>query len=377
MKRKFLILALAVCLSASLLTGCGAAGQTPGDTQIEASVSGENAEASGTEESAGSSSASEELAGASESKAESTEATDVTLPTKDCAGNDIVIPENVEKIVSMAPSVTEVLIDLGYADKIVACDTYSGYSAFASALNAGIPQFDMMAPDNEQIIALAPDIVFTTGMSYAGGDDVYAAVRGAGVCVADIPSSTSISGIEEDLLFIGQAIGARDKVNELIARMDEFKKQVEGVAAGISEKKTVLYVMSVPTPDYPDCYTCGKGTFMDEVFTLVGTKNIAGDIDYAWPALSEEQIIAADPDVIIVGDTYTPDAVNAVLSISGWQNIKAIQNKAVYAIDGDSFNQPNQYVMNSAYEIATAIYPDAFSTLNKPFEKSISLGNER
>ena len=158
--------------------------------------------------------------------------------------------------------------------------------------------------------------------------------------------------------------------------MDEFKKQVESVTAGISEKKTVLYIMSVPTPDYPDCYTCGKGTFMDEIFTLVGTKNIAGDIEYQWPALSEEQIIAADPDVIIVGDTYTPDAVNAVLSISGWQNIKAIQNKAVYAIDGDAFNQPNQYVMNSAYEIATAVYPNEFSGLQKPFEKSISLGND-
>ena len=372
MKHKKLVLALAVCLSAALISGCGAAGQNSGDTQIDVSIASESSEVATTE---GSSSA-EEGSGAAESKADTTDVKAATLPTKDRAGNDIVIPENVEKIVSMAPSVTEFLIDLGYADKIVACDTYSGYSAFASALNAGIPQFDMMAPDNEQIIALAPDIVFTTGMSYAKGDDVYAAVKASGVCVADIPSSDSIEGIKEDLLFIGQAIGAQDKVNELATKMDEFKKAVESVTAGISEKKTVLYIMSVPTPDYPDCYTCGKGTFMDEIFTLVGTKNIAGDIEYQWPALSEEQIIAADPDVIIVGDTYTPDAVNAVLSISGWQNIKAIQNKAVYAIDGDAFNQPNQYVMNSAYEIATAVYPNEFSGLQKPFEKSISLGND-
>ena len=114
---------------------------------------------------------------------------------------------------------------------------------------------------------------------------------------------------------------------------------------------------------------------MDEVFTLVGTVNVAGNIETQWPALSEEQIIAADPDVIIVGDTYTPDAVNAVLSISGWQDIKAIKNKAVYAIDGDAFNQPNQYVMNSAYEIAVAVYPEEFADLQKPFNSSLSLGN--
>lgn len=371
MKNKKLVFTLAVCLSVALISGCNSTGQIAGDTQIESSVSGESKEISEVKESTdASSTAAEETTGSSESKESG------TIPTKDRAGNDVAIPERVDKIVSMAPSVTEFLIDLGYADKIVACDTYSGYSAFASALNAGIPQFDMMAPDNEQIIALAPDIVFTTGMSYAGGNDVYAAVKSAGVCVADIPSSTSIDGIKEDLLFIGQAVGAQEKVKDLVAKMDEFKKQAEDVASSISEKKTVLYVMSVPTPDYPDVYTCGKGTFMDEVFTLVGTKNIAGDIDYQWPALSEEQIIAADPDVIIVGDTYTPNAVDAVLSISEWQNIKAIRNKAVYLIDGDSFNQPNHYVMNSAYEIAIAVYPNEFGGIPKPFEKSISLGNE-
>ena len=81
-------------------------------------------------------------------------------------------------------------------------------------------------------------------------------------------------------------------------------------------------------------------------------------------------------DVIIVGDTYTPDAVNAVLAISGWQNIKAIKNKAVYAIDGDAFNQPNQYVMNSAYEIGAAVYPNEFAGIQKPFDNSLSLESD-
>lgn len=372
MKHKKLILTLAVCLTTALISGCGGAGQKPEDAQSDVSIASESSEVSGTEET----SAAEESSVTSESTDVATDVTTPAVSAKDRAGNDILIPAKVERIVSMAPSVTELLIDLGYANKIVACDTYSGYSSFAEALYTGIPQFDMMAPDNEQIIALAPDIVFTTGMSYAKGDDVYAAVKAAGVCVADIPSSDSIEGIKEDILFIGETIGAQDKAKELTAKMDEFKAQVESAVAGISEKKTVLYVMSVPTPDYPDVYTCGKGTFMDEVFTMVGTQNIAGDIEYQWPALSEEQIIAADPDVIIVGDTYTPDAVNAVLAISGWQNIKAIKNKAVYAIDGDAFNQPNQYVMNSAYEIGAAVYPNEFAGIQKPFDNSLSLESD-
>ena len=119
----------------------------------------------------------------------------LTAVTKDRAGNDITIPAQVEKIVSMSPSSTELLIDLGLGDKIVAIDTYSGMSPFASSLKAGLPQFDMMSPDCEAIIALNPDIIFTTGMSSAHGEDVYASVKAAGVCVADIPTAASVKDI--------------------------------------------------------------------------------------------------------------------------------------------------------------------------------------
>ena len=254
MKRKHLIFALAACLSALLIAGCDKGGTKPVDTQSDVSIVSESPEASSAEESS-EETTSEEPTEASEEKTGTPETDSSALPTQDRAGNDIVIPEKVEKIVSMAPSVTELLIDLGYADKIVACDTYSGYSNFASALNADIPQFDMMAPDNEKIIELAPDIVFTTGMSYAKDDSVYAAVKASGVCVADIPSSDSIDGIKKDILFIGQAIGAEDKAQALTAKMDAFEAQVNGITSGIAEKKTVLYIMSVPTPDYPDVYT--------------------------------------------------------------------------------------------------------------------------
>ena len=324
MKKRVISCLLAVCLSVVCLVGCGGTG------------------------------------GAGKTAA-------AAKPEQDRSGNAITIPADVNAIVSMAPSVTEVLVDLGCADKIVACDTYSGGSSFAASLKQDIPQFDMMAPDNEAIVALKPDIVFTTGMSYSGGEDVYAAVKSAGICVADIPSSESINDIKEDMAFIGDAVGAGDKAREITAQMDAFADEVKGVAGGISDKKSVLYVMSVPTPDYPDVYTCGKGTYMDEIFTLIGTENIAGDIDYQWPALSEEDILSKNPDVIIVGDTYTPDAVNAILSIDAWKEVTAIKDKAVYAIDGDAFNQPDQYVMNSAYEIATAVYPDAYAGVKKPF----------
>ena len=285
----------------------------------------------------------------------------------DRSGNEISVSSKVEKIVSMSPSTTELLIELGLADKIVACDTYSGFSSFASELG-DIPQFDMMAPDCESIVALNPDVVITTGMSYAHGDDVYAAVKAADICVADIPSAASLDDIKKDIEFIGELTGTKEQADAIIAEMDEYKSELEVVASSIDEKKTVLYVMSVPTADYPDVYTCGMGTYMDEIFDVCGLENVAGDIEYQWPALSEEDIIAENPDVIIVGDNYTPDAVDAILAIDTWKDITAVKNGEVYLIDGDSFNQPNQFVYDSAYEIITYAYPDETKELSDPFE---------
>ena len=128
----------------------------------------------------------------------------------DRSGNPISLPDKVESIISMAPSTTRVLIDLGLSDQIVACDTYS-YASYGSELPEDIPRFDMMAPDQEQIIALGADILFTTGMSASQGTDVFEAVREAGVCVADIPSSASLADIEEDIRFIGACVGKSEE----------------------------------------------------------------------------------------------------------------------------------------------------------------------
>ena len=149
MKKKLLSMIMAAVMVSTFVAGCGKSTTSDKDT------SAVSTEASQTVE---------------------TQA----LPTQDRAGNDIVLPEEVNAIVSMAPSITRTLIDLGLSDKIVACDTNSAAS-YGSELAADIPQFDMMTPDQEQIIALNADLVLTSGMSAAHGDDVFDAVKESGV----------------------------------------------------------------------------------------------------------------------------------------------------------------------------------------------------
>ena len=281
--------------------------------------------------------------------------------TTDRSGNPISLPDKVERIISMAPSTTRVLLDLGLSDEIVACDTYS-FASYGAELSEDIPQFDMMAPDQEQIIALDADIIFTTGMSASQGTDVFEAVRESGVCTADIPSSASLADIEEDIRFIGACVGKSEEAGAIADDMQEKVEALSEIGSSIpeEEKKRVLFELYTPSADNPIIYTAGKDTYINEMLELIGAENVAATEEDQWPALSEEAAIAADPDVILTADMYTPDVINTILNMSGWEHVKAVENAEVYQLSSDEVNQPNQHVVDAMIEMAQAIYPDKY-----------------
>ena len=289
--------------------------------------------------------------------------TEMDLST-DRSGNPITVPEKAESIISMAPSTTRILIDLGLAENIVACDTYS-FGSYGSELTADIPQFDMMTPDQEQIIALGADIIFTTGMSASQGTDVFAAVRESGACVADIPSSASLKDIEEDILFIGACVGKNAEAEAIVDDMQEKLDTFSEIGSSIpeEEKKTVLFELYTPSADNPVIYTAGNGTYINEMLELIGAVNVAAAETDQWPALSEEAAVAADPDVILTADMYTPDVINTILTMSGWENVTAVKNQEVYQLSSDDVNQPNHHVIDAMIEMAQAVYPDRYADI--------------
>ena len=286
---------------------------------------------------------------------------------KDRSGNEITVPDEVNKIISMAPSTTRFLIDLGLADKIIAIDTNS--AAYIDSLSSSVKQFDMMAPDNEALVAMEPDIIFTSGMSNVGGDDAFQPARDAGICVADIPSSTSFDDIAKDLEFIAAAVHAEEKAAPIIKDFQDKIAEIKKIGDGISEKKTILFEISLPSADYPSIYTFGTGTYLDEMITTIGAKNVAGD-QQSWISVSEEDAIAMNPDVIITNVNYVNDPEGAILIAEGWEEVTAIKNQAVYYIDADSSNQPNNHVVDAMIQMAKYVYPDEFSSFSDPFATS-------
>lgn len=276
-------------------------------------------------------------------------------PSADRAGNPIAVPETVEKIVSLAPSTSEILDGLGMADKLIAVDTYTAAQLEGTQ---ALPVFDMMAPDCEALAALEPDVVFTTGMAGITGENPYQPLIDLGVAVCDIPSSGSIEAIKEDIAFVGAVVGREAEAMAMNEGLQQELDRVAEATSAIEEKKTVLFEISA----LPYLYTFGSGTFLNEMIEIIGAKNVFGDQE-GWLSVTEEQAVAANPDVILTSVNYMGDPVGEIKGRAGWESVTAVQKGAVAQIDASASNQACQNIIVALEQMLAAVYPDVYEAL--------------
>lgn len=270
----------------------------------------------------------------------------------DPAGNEITVPKDIETIISMAPSITEVLVDLGYKDKIIAADTQT---KTLGVLPEDLPYIDLMSPDIEQIIALKPDFIFATGMMMVEGNDPFKPVTDLGIPVAYIPSSESIEQIYNDTLFIAEVLKVENKGQEIVDNMKEKVAAIKEIGDTITDKKSVYFEIGAA----PYMYSFGRGVFLNEMIELIGATNALGAQE-SWISVSDEAVLAANPDVIITNVNYIEAPVEEIKMRSGWESIKAIQNDEVYYVDNMKSSLPNHNIVIALEQMAKAIYPDRY-----------------
>ena len=287
-----------------------------------------------------------------------TEETRDNRPDTDRSGNPITLPDQVDSIISMAPSATQTLLDLGLRDKLIAVDTYSAMYFDLEDL----PTFDMMEPDTEQMAVLDADLIFTTGMSASAGADPFKPLRDIGVCVADIPSAAGIDTMLEDTRFIAACVGAQETCEELIAQFQKELDELSAIGAGIQDKKRVVVEIACA----PDIYTAGSGTFMNEMLTLLGAENIFGDQE-GFLAVTEEAVVTLNPDVILTMVDYVDDPVAEILGRTGWEHVTAVANSDVYLVNTNAVSLPNLHVIDGMKQMAKMIYPDTYAGVEDPF----------
>lgn len=273
---------------------------------------------------------------------------------KDREGNDFKVPQKINRIVSTAPSNTEILVELGLADKLVAVDKYS---ADIPGLPKNIKLIDFSNPDPEAIVSLNPDMIIASGHNKTGkSEDPFKVVKDAGISVAYIPSSDSIKGIYDDIMFISDITGTQDKGKKIVDNMKAQVEEVEKIGKSIKGKKKVYFEIGPA----PNLYSFGNKTFLNEMIELVGGENIFKDQD-GWISPSAESIIEKNPDVIITNVNYVPDAVKEIKNREGWQNIAAIKNGQVYLADANTTSRPSQNITKALNQMAEYINPDAYA----------------
>lgn len=277
--------------------------------------------------------------------------------TTDRAGNEIALPENPTRVICMNSAVAQTLDDLGLLDRVIACDTYS--PVYVPAL-ASLPQFNLMAPDVEQIAALEPDLVIVTSMSFVEGSNPFQTLVDMGVCVAVVPSSGSIEAIKEDILFIASVFGVETEGQTMVDGMQAKIDEIAAIGATIADKKSVFFEIGA----LPYLYSFGTGTFLDEMITLIGATNAMGDQE-SWISVTEEAAIAANPDVILTSVNYLEDPVAEILARPGWENVTAVAGGAVYYIDNAAASLANEHIVDALIEMAQAVYPEAYANIAK------------
>lgn len=349
MKRRWSILA-ALFLAAGL-TACAGNGAVS-ETESAAGAAQVETEAETAEESAAETQAETASAETEESAEEA-----AARPQEDRAGNPIEVPEEVDSIISLAPATTQILCDLGLADEIVAVDTNS--PMYAAGLSGDVMQFDMMEPDLEQILNAEPDIIFVSSMSSQGGDDIFAGIREAGICVAEIPTSNTIEDVKKDVQFTADCVGKSEEGAALVADMEAVIDEVSAIGQNIEEKKTVLFEIS----PVPYLYSFGTGVYLNEMIELIGAQNVLGDQE-GWISVTEESAVAADPDVILTSDNFSnSDPVAEILGRAGWENVTAVKEGQACYIDNAASSLPNHHIVDALKEMAKAVYPEEYADL--------------
>lgn len=276
-----------------------------------------------------------------------------TVTMKDMEGTEFTVPKKIERIVSTAPSNTEILVGLGLGDKIVGVDKYS---SDVKGLKSDVAKFDFRNPDSEAILALKPDIIIASGHNREGNEDPFKVLKEAGIPVVYIPTSKNMDGIYEDINFLAKLTGTETKGTEMVNGMKEEVNKIKAIGETIKDKKTVYFEIGSGSK----LYSFGNDTFLNSLLDIVGAKNVFAD-QKGWISPSEEAVIKANPDVIITNESYIKDATEAIAKRPGWDTINAVKNKEIFLVDGNASSRGSQFVINALKQIAKDIYPEQYA----------------
>lgn len=265
---------------------------------------------------------------------------------KNSKGKEVVIEREPQKIISLAPSITELIYALGKGDKLVGRTDYCDYpEEVKKAPSIG----SLTDPNIEKIVELQPDLVVA---STHFKEDVAKKLEDLGIKVVVLYNAENFDGAYDTITTFGQIINAQDKAGELVSGM---KEKIEGIKEKVKGAETpkVYYVVGFGKDGD---YTATGETFIAQMIEMAGGENIAKDAT-GW-TYSLEKIIENDPEYIIISKNY--GMKEQFIGTEGYKELSAVKNNKVIEIDNNILDRQGPRLAEGIETLAKILHPDLF-----------------
>ena len=274
------------------------------------------------------------------------------LTLTDDAGREVTIPRAPTRIVSLAPSNTEIVCALDACDDLVGVTDFDDYPAQVAAVTDVVIG---AVVDIEKVVAAEPELILAAGNELTP-TPVIDQLSQLGYPVLSLYPH-DLEGVYDDISRVGQAIDAPGVADGVVASMQGRADAVATAVAGASQPRT-FYEVGVFEGSI---YTAGNDSFLASLISLAGGEPVTGDA--ASTAIQLEDLIAADPELILLGDaaydpTITPESV---AGRPGWGEMTAVQDGSIVVVlDDVVITRPGPRIVDGLEALARAIHPDLF-----------------
>lgn len=279
--------------------------------------------------------------------------TSAGITITDGLGRTVTLESAAQRVVSLAPSNTEILFALGAGDKVVGRDEFSDYPAEAKSIasvGGSMGEYSL-----EAIAALKPDLVLASELN---SPELVASIEKLGLTVYYLPNPKSFEELYTNLETVATLTGrdATKLTDSLKARVTDVDEKI----MPLSVRPSVFYEVDATDPSKP--YTAGVGTFINLIINRAGGANFAelAGITDSYPQISLEQLVIAPPDFIILGDSMWGTTPEVVAGRPGWDALAAVTEGRVFPFDDNLVSRPGPRLVDGLEALAKLLHPDAF-----------------
>lgn len=282
-------------------------------------------------------------------------ATPTATPIVDAYGTPVSVPKSApQRIISLAPNISEILAALKLQSKVVGVDYNTNYPAVMASKKKVT---SMSGVNVEQIVALKPDLV----LSDNGLTKTYESqLEKLGLDVVDLPGA-NIAQTLTQITSIGQLTHTQGAAQTIVTQMQQQISQIQNQVKGAPTPKVLLEVDD-STPGKP--YVFGGGSFGDDLLQYADATNIFHENTQngGFPQVADEAVIAANPQyIILTEDPLYGGNPALVYKRANWQGIAAVKSHQVYHINSDIIQRPDPRIVEGLRCVAQIVHPDKFT----------------